>query len=62
MSKYMGRNINYSESLGKYVIFTEVEGKAILEECDTKALAESRFDHLRSEGYQYIDPHKDRSI
>lgn len=60
--KYMGRNINYDRSLGKYVIFTEVKNKIILERCDTRALAESRFDRLRDEGYQYIDPHKDKSI
>lgn len=60
--KYMGRNISYNKRLGKYVIFTEVNGKIKLEECDTKALAESRFERLRSERYQYIDPHKDKSI
>lgn len=60
--KEMGRNINYDDSLGKYVIFTIVDGKVKLEECDTKALAQSRFNHLRNNGYQYIDPHKDISI
>lgn len=58
----IGRNIWYSQMIGKYVIYTVVDGKEVLEKSDTKALAQARMKRLLANGYEYINPHKDKSL
>ncbi len=58
----LGRNINYSDKAGKYIVMTWVNGKEKAHECDTRALAYRRMEALQANGYHYIDSRKDTTI